>query len=197
MVEGAIRFGFAGIKNVGEGADRGHPRCSSARRRGGRALREPVRLRRARIDGRKVNRRVVESLVKCGAFDSCTTNRAAVWAGAGRRARESGAASQRDREIGQESLFGGAIGRRRLRRRPRLPEAPAWTDRERLEHEKEVLGFYVTGHPLGGGRERPRPARPIHRRPAAPPPRARRGARSGSAACSRACARPAPGKRPA
>ena len=53
-----------------------------------------------------MNRRVVESLVKCGAFDSLHANRAAVWAALD-AALEQGAASQRDREIGQENLFGG------------------------------------------------------------------------------------------
>ena len=84
--------------------------------------------------------------MKCGAFDQIHENRAAIWAGLD-TALEAGAATQRDREIGQESLFGvleaagGGI-------EPALPEAPAWTDRQRLEFEKEVLGFYVTGHPL-------------------------------------------------
>jgi DNA polymerase-3 subunit alpha len=97
-----------------------------------------------RVDARRVNRRVVESLVKCGAFDSLHANRAAVWAALD-TALESGAAAQRDREIGQTSLFGMGSARAP---EPALPEAPAWTDRQRLEQEKEVLGFYVTGHPL-------------------------------------------------
>jgi DNA polymerase-3 subunit alpha len=92
-----------------------------------------------------VNRRVVESLVKCGAFDSIEANRARIWAGLD-VALESGAASQRDREIGQVSLFGDAAdGGPAL---PELPEAASWTEQERLGYEKEVLGFYVTGHPL-------------------------------------------------
>jgi len=88
---------------------------------------------------------VVESLVKCGAFDSLHKNRAAVW-NALDAALESGAAAQRDREIGQESLFGDSSGVSSASRE--LPEAPAWTEAERLANEKEVLGFYVTGHPL-------------------------------------------------
>jgi DNA polymerase-3 subunit alpha len=93
-----------------------------------------------------VNRRVVESLVKCGAFDQIHENRAAIWAGLD-TALEAGAATQRDREIGQESLF-GALEAEGGGIEPTLPEAPAWTDRQRLEFEKEVLGFYVSGHPL-------------------------------------------------
>jgi DNA polymerase-3 subunit alpha len=87
---------------------------------------------------------VVESLVKCGGFDSLHANRAAVWAALD-AALEAGAATQRDREIGQTSLFGAGSA---AVPDPALPDAPAWTDRQRLEYEKEVLGFYVTGHPL-------------------------------------------------
>jgi DNA polymerase-3 subunit alpha len=104
-----------------------------------------------RIDGRRVNRRVVESLVKCGAFDSLHDNRAAVWAALD-SALEAGAAAQRDREIGQGSLFGGAAGGDGLG--PELPEAPEWTDRQRLDLERQVLGFYVSGHPLAVAAER-------------------------------------------
>ena len=94
-----------------------------------------------------MNRRVVESLVKGGAFDSLHPNRAAVW-GALDAALERGAAAQRDREIGQESLFGGGSARA-PGPEPKLPDVAAWTDTERLGYEREVLGFYVTGHPLG------------------------------------------------
>jgi DNA polymerase-3 subunit alpha len=93
-----------------------------------------------------VNRRVVESLVKCGAYDSLHPNRAAVW-NALDAALESGAAAQRDREIGQENLFGDVAGAPPGSPQG-LPDAPAWTEAERLSNEKEVLGFYVTGHPL-------------------------------------------------
>jgi DNA polymerase-3 subunit alpha len=61
-------------------------------------------------------------------------------------ALEAGAASQRDREIGQASLFGATPGS--ARPEPALAETAEWSDRQRLEGEKEVLGFYVTGHPL-------------------------------------------------
>jgi DNA polymerase-3 subunit alpha len=92
-----------------------------------------------------VNRRVVESLVRCGAFDSIEPNRATLFAGLD-AALEAGAATQRDRAIGQTSLFGrdGSAAAPE----PQLPEAAPWTDAERLAHEKAALGFYVTGHPL-------------------------------------------------
>ncbi len=140
VVSEGIRFGLAGVKNVGEGAIEA---ILEARREGGpfRSIFDFT----ARVD-RRVNRRVVESLVKCGAFDSLHENRAAVWASLD-LALETGAAAWRDREIGQSSLFGdhAAAGVAE----PALPETAPWTEQERLAHEKEVLGFYVTGHPLG------------------------------------------------
>jgi len=140
--EGAIRFGFAGIKNVGEGAIEAIIASRSGEKGPFRSLFDFCE----KVDPRKVNRRVVESLVKCGAFDELHENRAAVWAALD-TALERGAAKQRDEAIGQTSLFGGveeedpddAV----------LPDVPPWTERERLAQEKELLGFYVTGHPLG------------------------------------------------
>jgi DNA polymerase-3 subunit alpha len=141
VVPEGIRFGLAGVKNVGAGAV---DAILEARAEAGGRFTSLYDFA-AGIDGRRVNRRVVESLVKCGAFDSLHESRAGVWAGLD-AALESGAAAQRDREIGQENLFGsGAAG---AAPEPVLPEVPAWTDRQRLEYEKEVLGFYVTGHPL-------------------------------------------------
>jgi DNA polymerase-3 subunit alpha len=136
-----VRFGLAGVKNVGEGAIEA---ILGVRAEGG-PFASLIDFA-CRIDGRRVNRRVVESLVKCGAFDSIERNRAKLWAGLD-VVLESGAAAQRDREIGQVNLFGEAgIGDAG---HPELPDAAPWTEAERLGHEKEVLGFYVTGPPLG------------------------------------------------
>ncbi len=140
VVEDKIRFGFSGIKNVGAGAV---DHLLEARSDGPfESLFDFVE----RVDSRKVNRRVVEALVKCGAFDQQHENRNAVWCSLD-AALERGAAAQRDKQIGQESLFGGVTGAPALDA-PRLAEVPAWTEREMLAHEKELLGFYVTGHPL-------------------------------------------------
>ena len=140
VVPEGVRFGMAGVKNVGEGAIEA---VVEERERNGRY--ESLYDFCERVDSKRANRRVVESLVRCGSFDSLHPNRAAVW-GALDAALEGGAAVQRDREIGQESLFGGMTEDPAAT--PALPDAPAWTDQERLAHEKEVLGFYVTGHPL-------------------------------------------------
>jgi DNA polymerase-3 subunit alpha len=140
VVPEGIRFGFAGVKNVGEGAIES---ILEAREEDGpfKSLYDFA----SRIDGRRVNRRVVESLVKCGAYDALHDNRASIW-GSLDVVLEAGAAAQRDREIGQESLFGALEGD--AAPEPPVADAPPWTDRQRLEFEKEVLGFYVTGHPL-------------------------------------------------
>ena len=141
VVDEGIRFGLAGVKNVGEGAIESI--LAAVKDGPFKSLYDFG----SRIDSRKANRRVVESLVKCGAFDAIHENRAAVWAGLD-SVLEAGAAAQRDREIGQGNLFGGADGDSSTIE-PALPDTPAWADRQRLGFEKEVLGFYVTGHPLG------------------------------------------------
>jgi DNA polymerase-3 subunit alpha len=142
VVEGAIRFGFAGIKNVGAGAIE---TILEARDQDGpfTSLFDFTR----RVDGRRVNRRVLEALVKCGAFDSAHENRASVWASID-TALERAASEQRDRAVGQESLFGG-LADEEWSDEPTLIDIAPWGERERLANEKELLGFYVTGHPLG------------------------------------------------
>jgi DNA polymerase-3 subunit alpha len=141
VVEGAIRFGFGGIKNVGAGAI---DATLEARGEGGPF--ESIFDFTDRVDARKVNRRVVEALVKCGAFDSMHESRAAVWATID-VALERAASLQRDRAVGQESLFGGLTEGPGVDE-PKLNDAADWGERERLSHEKQLLGFYVTGHPL-------------------------------------------------
>ncbi|MFP6655230.1 MAG: DNA polymerase III subunit alpha, partial [Myxococcota bacterium] len=141
VVEDAIRFGFAGIKNVGTGAIE---IILEARREGDFLSLFDFA---DRVDARKVNRRVVEALVKCGAFDSLHVGRASVWASID-GALERAASLQRDRAVGQESLFGGISDSSGLAV-PKLLEKTDWNERERLSFEKELLGFCLTGHPLG------------------------------------------------
>jgi DNA polymerase III subunit alpha len=96
-----------------------------------------------RLDLRKVNRRVIESLIRAGAFDKLNPNRAAMLAGVGlaiSAAEQSGAAS------GQNSLFGDATDSVAHV----LPNIPAWSDQEQLQQEKAALGFYFSGHPFIG-----------------------------------------------
>jgi DNA polymerase III subunit alpha len=135
----AIRYGLAAIKNVGEGA---MAAAIAERERGGdfTSLEDFC----SRLDSRLANRKIIESLVKAGAFDFLGRARAELFACIEETLAAS-AASHRDRAAGQVSLFGElpplAIARAAHAYTP-------WTERETLSFEKELLGFYVTGHPL-------------------------------------------------
>jgi DNA polymerase III subunit alpha len=138
-----IRFGLGAVRNVGEGAIAS---IIAGRQPGPYAsVAELVE----RIDLRLCNKRVLESLVAAGACDSLGGHRKQLI-----EALEPALAEaqllQQDRDAGQESLFSeergsGAGGQRG---RTELPDIPAWTEAERLTKEKEVLGFFISGHPL-------------------------------------------------
>jgi DNA polymerase-3 subunit alpha len=142
-----IRFGLAAIKNVGEGAVEV---VLAARTEGGpfRSLYDFCE----RVDMRAVNRRVVESFVKSGCFDSLDARRAALFAAID-GAMEGGQKRQRDLEQGQSSLFGMLAGPDVVAPVERAADAPPWSEGERLAFEKESLGFFITGHPLERFRE--------------------------------------------
>lgn len=102
-----------------------------------------------RVDLRKVNKKVGEALIKCGAFDTLGGKRAQFMA-ALEETMEIGQRLQREQESGQESLFGSkevvsSVGGNGY---GELPEMDEWPEKELLSFEKESLGFYVTGHPL-------------------------------------------------
>ncbi|HWX24581.1 MAG TPA: OB-fold nucleic acid binding domain-containing protein, partial [Vicinamibacteria bacterium] len=101
-----------------------------------------------RVDLRAVNRRVVESFIKSGSFDSLHLRRASLLASLD-RAMETGQKRHRDREQGQSSLF-GILDARPEGEAPtsELAEVADWGEGERLAYEKESLGFFITGHPL-------------------------------------------------
>ena len=99
----------------------------------------------SRLDSRIANRKIIESLVKAGAFDFLGRERAELFACIDETLAAS-AASHRDRAAGQVSLFDDLPQARRSRAR-RSAYTP-WSEREKLSFEKELLGFYVTGHPL-------------------------------------------------
>jgi DNA polymerase III subunit alpha len=91
---------------------------------------------------------VVESFVKSGSFDATDPRRSALFAAID-RAMEAGQKRQRDREAGQASLFGALGGSGEKAAAPeRIPDAPPWSEAERLAFEKESLGFFISGHPL-------------------------------------------------
>jgi DNA polymerase-3 subunit alpha len=139
----AIRFGLSAIKNVGEGAVEA---VLAARREGG-SFRSLFDFS-DRVDLRAVNRRVVESFVKSGSFDSTDPRRSALYAAID-RAMEAGQKRQRDREAGQSSLFGMlGGGEEKHSVLERILDASPWPEAERLAFEKESLGFFISGHPL-------------------------------------------------
>jgi DNA polymerase-3 subunit alpha len=134
-----IRFGLGAVRNVGKAAI-----DSIIVARGAGRLTTLDDLL-ARIDLRLANKRVVESLIAAGACDSLEGHRAQQLAGLDSALAEA-QLLQQEREAGQVSLFGEAI--EAAPRQAALPEVPAWTEAERLTREKELLGFFISGHPL-------------------------------------------------
>ncbi len=145
VVEGGIRFGLAAIKNVGEGAVES---VIATRTEGGRFRSFADFCRR--IDPHKVNKRVLEGLIKAGAFDSTGARRAQLMAVLD-RAMEEAAAAQRERAQGQTSIFadlaGEASGAAEFTDFP-LPDVPEWDQGQKLKYERELTGFYISAHPL-------------------------------------------------
>lgn len=136
-----IRFGLLAVKGVGSKAVEG---ILAARQSGGpfRSLADFCR----RTQGPQMNKKVVESLLKCGAFDFTgesrrrqveAVDRMLLWAASEARA----AATNQISLFGNGKSASGAV-------EPPLPDVPPWSDKEMLKAEREVLGFYITAHPL-------------------------------------------------
>ncbi|MGH7335327.1 MAG: LAGLIDADG family homing endonuclease, partial [Candidatus Rokuibacteriota bacterium] len=138
----AIRFGLAAIKNVGEAA----MESILATRRQDGAFRGLENFC-TRVDLRLVNRRVLESLVKAGAFDALGLPRAHLMATVD-AALDAGQRQQRERAEGQASFFDLLPAAAAAPAPEPVAAVPEWDDDQRLAFEKEVLGFYVSGHPL-------------------------------------------------
>ncbi|MBK7859491.1 MAG: DNA polymerase III subunit alpha [Archangiaceae bacterium] len=148
VADGKIRFGLGGIKGVGESAI---DAIREAREKG--PFKELFDFSE-RVDSRRVNKKVVEALVKAGAFDFTKRHRRQLFDTI-ERAMDRGASTQRDLASGQSSLFGMF---EEAAPKPAASAAPAaggdyvnvdpWTEKERLSFEKESIGFYVSGHPL-------------------------------------------------
>ncbi|HET7024296.1 MAG TPA: DNA polymerase III subunit alpha [Gemmatimonadales bacterium] len=135
-----IRFGLGAVRNVGEGAIASI--IAGRAEAPYRSLHEFVGL----IDLRLCNKRVVESLISAGALDAMG-DRAALTAALDSALGEAQLA-ELDRASGQSSLFGDGDAAPTRPHAAGLPEAPPWTEAERLTREKEVLGFFISGHPL-------------------------------------------------
>jgi DNA polymerase III subunit alpha len=139
-VETGIRFGLGAIKNVGGGAVESIVEARKDGRFG--SLYDFCE----RVDLGSVNRRMIESFIKAGAMDSLEGSRAQLFAVID-NAMETGARAHKDRESGQSGLFATLIEEQPAAEHP-LPNVKDWTGSEKLTAEKEMLGFYITGHPL-------------------------------------------------
>jgi DNA polymerase-3 subunit alpha len=135
----AIRYGLAAIKNVGEAA-----MAMAIRERDERGEFSSSEDFCSRLDSRVANRKMLESLIKAGAFDFTGRDRAELFACI-EDALASSAALQRDRVAGQVSLFDEQTHAATATRRQSIKP---WNEHEKLSFEKELLGFYVSGHPL-------------------------------------------------
>jgi DNA polymerase III subunit alpha len=137
----AIRFGLAAVKNVGQNAIES---IVAARKRVG-SFRSFYQFCE-KVDLHLLNKRVVESLIKSGALDPL--GRRAQLMAVVDAAMEHAAKAQKDAELGQHGLFGVFQQDGPDASEKPLPNIPDWDEHERLAHEKEILGFFITGHPL-------------------------------------------------
>lgn len=137
----AIRFGLGAIKNVGSNAVES---IVAARGEGGPF--PDIFEFCERVDLQAVNKRMIESFIKAGAMDSLAGTRSQQFAVV-EAAMESGARTQRDKLSGQGGLFGALI-EEAPQQAHKLPNVPDWSQQEKLSGEKEMIGSYVTGHPL-------------------------------------------------
>jgi DNA polymerase-3 subunit alpha len=137
-----IRFGLGAVRNVGAGAIESIIQARQSDEGPFTDLADFVQ----RLDVRLCNKRVLESLIAAGACDSLGGHRRQLIEALDDTIGEA-QLQQQDREAGQESLFGDATQPTAVARHD-LPDVPAWSESERLTREKEVLGFFISGHPL-------------------------------------------------
>jgi DNA polymerase III subunit alpha len=142
--EGAVHFGMIGIKGVGGGA----VDALVAEREINGPYKGLIDFC-GRVDSQALNRKTLESLIKCGAFDFTGIHRARLFAGIDTALARSAEAA-RDRASGQTSMFDmlGATEEQQSVGDDQLPDVALWPENEMLAAEKELIGFYVSGHPL-------------------------------------------------
>lgn len=149
VAEGRIHFGLSAIKGCGMPAAMAIVAS--------RAADGPFRSLFdfcERLDPSVVNRSTIESLIKAGAFDSAGARRAQ-WMAVLDRSLQAGAAALADRRSGQKGLFDDVEDDQvEQDETASLPDIPEWEQREMLAKEKEVLGFYLTSHPLAEHEEK-------------------------------------------
>jgi DNA polymerase-3 subunit alpha len=137
-----IHFGLAAVRNVGE---RSVEAIIAARKEGGEF--KSIYDFCERVNNKALNRTTLESLIKCGAFDSTRARRSQLMAVLD-SALQSGARRQQDKKAGQMSMFGSFGAATAVKDDETLPDMEEWPEPLLLKGEKESLGFYVTSHPL-------------------------------------------------
>jgi DNA polymerase-3 subunit alpha len=141
--ERSIRYGLGAVKGVGEAAVR-----AIIQEREARGPFASLEALCRRLDLQKVNRRVLEALIKSGSLDGFEVNRARLMLQLG-TAMQRGDQGARALEAGQVDLFGLAAEERAAAiSATRAPAAPDWSEAQRLAGERETLGLYLTGHPI-------------------------------------------------
>ena len=145
VIKDRIRFGLAAVKNVGDAA-----LDSIIEERATHGTYTSLADFCGRIDSSRVNRKVLESLIMAGAFDSMNVKRSQLMAVLD-EALEQAKAVQRDRLSGQMNLF-ALTGEENSKPGTELqfPDIEEWPELTKLAHEKETIGFFLTGHPLEG-----------------------------------------------
>jgi DNA polymerase III subunit alpha len=150
----AIGFGMGAIKNVGQNAIESIIAARAKLQAEGKSGFASLWEFCEKVDLRLMNKRVLESLIKAGAMD-CFGGRAQVMAALD-KAIERAQKAQRDEASGQHGLFGifdeAPVGG--SKKEDELPKVPEWDEHTRLQSEKEVLGFFVSGHPMDKYREK-------------------------------------------
>ncbi|OGU75150.1 MAG: DNA polymerase III subunit alpha [Ignavibacteria bacterium RBG_16_34_14] len=140
--KGRIRFGMSAIKNVGKSAVEEIMKSRERLERNFKSIFDFC----SNVDTRIVNKRTLESLVLAGAFDSINKYRSRLFSVI-EEALDFGSKVQNSKLSKENSLFGGNQEDFKISE-PVLPNLPPWGSKERLAKEREVTGFYVTGHPL-------------------------------------------------
>ncbi len=136
-----MRFGLGAVRNVGRGAI--ESMIAARREQPFTTLHDFAQ----RVDLRLCNKRVLESLIAAGAMDGLGGHRAQLTHALDEALREA-QLLQQEKEAGQSSLFGDGPETTPSPAPTSLAELPAWSEQERLAKEKEVIGFFISGHPL-------------------------------------------------
>lgn len=144
--EGRVQYGMSAIKGVGSSAI-----AHIVEEREQKGVFKSVFDFASRVDLRVCNRRTLESLIQAGAFDELNDNRAELLLGV-EDILAFASRKQEEARLNQVNLFGGASGGGVLQE-PKLKPVPKWSSIERLNKERELIGFYLSGHPLNKYKE--------------------------------------------